>query len=82
MVLSDLAVHREQTGAAAECFDPHVPESIARSLERLWNEHPAQPTLAEQQAAAANAEVRIREFAAQFVSACDQAREYLRSDAA
>jgi hypothetical protein len=76
MVLSNLAVHREQTGGSATFFDPHDPDSIAGSLERLWHEHAAPPAPAQQQAAAADAELRIREFAVQFVRACEQARSH------
>jgi glycosyltransferase involved in cell wall biosynthesis len=73
MMLSNLAVHREQTGAGAEFFDPNDPLAIAASLEKVWSEHRAPPTLTEQRAAAAGAELRIREFAVQFTRACDQA---------
>jgi hypothetical protein len=66
-------VHREQTGAGAEFFDPNDPLAIAASLEKVWSEHRAPPTLTEQRAAAAGAELRIREFAVQFTRACDQA---------
>jgi hypothetical protein len=73
MVLSNLAVHREQVGAGAEFFDPNDPLAIAASLERAWSEYREPPTLAEQQAAAACAKRRIRDFAVQFAFACDQA---------
>jgi glycosyltransferase involved in cell wall biosynthesis len=73
MVLSNLAVHREQTGAAAEFFDPNDPVAIAESLEKVWSEYHAPPSLTEQRAAAASAELRIRDFAEQFTHACNQA---------
>jgi glycosyltransferase involved in cell wall biosynthesis len=73
MVLSNLAVHREQVGAAAEFFDPQDPGAIAASLEKVWLEDRQPPTLAEQQAAATSAQLRIRDFAEQFARACDQA---------
>lgn len=73
MLLSDLAVHREQVGAGAVFFDPNDPLAIAASLERVWSEHREPPTLAEQQAAAASGQLRIRDFAVQFTLACDQA---------
>ena len=63
MVLSNLGVHREQTGAAADFFDPYDPMSIAESLERVWTERGEPATVAEQHAAAAGAELRIRDFA-------------------
>jgi glycosyltransferase involved in cell wall biosynthesis len=73
MVLSNLAVHREQTGEAAEFFDPTDPMAIAASLEKVWSECRGPPTLIEQRAAAANAELRIRDFAVHFTRACDRA---------
>ena len=74
MVLSDLAVHREQVGADADFFDPLDPAAIAACLERVWLEARERPTLSEQQAAAARAQQRVREFAGQFGYACEQAR--------
>jgi glycosyltransferase involved in cell wall biosynthesis len=73
MVLSNLAVHREQTGEGAVFFDPNDPAAIAASLEKAWSEFQQPPTLAEQRTAAANAELRIRDFAVHFTRACNQA---------
>jgi glycosyltransferase involved in cell wall biosynthesis len=73
MVLSNLAVHCEQTGGAAEFFDPADPAAIAASLEKAWSEFREPPTLTEQRAAAANAELRIRDFAVHFTRACNRA---------
>lgn len=75
MVLSNLGVHREQMGSAAEFFDPDDPASIAASLEKVWTEYREPPTLAEQRAAAASAEQRIRDFAVEFTRACNLALE-------
>lgn len=74
MVLSDLAVHREQVGASADFFDPFNPAAIAACLERVWLDAHERPTVGEQQAAAQRAQLRVREFAEQFASACEQAR--------
>jgi glycosyltransferase involved in cell wall biosynthesis len=79
MVLSNLAVHREQTGAAAEFFDPYDPMSIAESLERVWSECREPATVEAQRAAAAGAELRIRDFAVEFTRACSMARDRVRS---
>ena len=73
LVLSDLAVHREQAGAAADYFDPKDPASIAARLMKVWKDSREPPTLAEQQAAAADARRRIRDFAVQFTQACEKA---------
>ena len=75
MVLSNLAVHREQAETAAEFFDPNDPSSIAESLCSIWTENREPPTLADQRTAAASAERRIRDFAVRFTRACDLARE-------
>ncbi len=82
MVLSNLAVHREQVGPAAEFFDPNDPSSIAASLQKVWSAHQEPPTLSEQQAAADGAELRIRDFAMQLVRACDQAFKRMGPDPA
>ena len=73
LVLSNLAVHQEQTGKCAEFFDPGDPPSIAASLEKVWSQCRKPPTLSDQRAAAASAQLRIREFAVQFTRACNQA---------
>jgi hypothetical protein len=78
MVLSDLAVHREQVGESADFFDPHDPLSIAACLESVWRRQLPAPTLEEQQAAAAQSAVRIRAFAQHFALACDQSLEPAR----
>ena len=75
MLLSDLAVHREQVDGRGEFFDPHDPLAIAACLERVWLESREPPTLDEQVAAAVDARSRMREFAAQFARACDRAIE-------
>lgn len=82
MVLSNLAVHREQTGEDAEFFDPYDPAAIAASLETAWSRYGEPPTLIEQRTAAANAELRIRDFAVHFTRACDQALARFGSRAA
>ena len=75
MVLSDLAVHREQVGAGADFFSPHDPLAIAACMEKVWLEYRQPPTLDAQRAAAAAAGLRIREFAEHFTRACDRALE-------
>ena len=81
LVLADLAVHREQVGTAADFFDPADPAALAACLERLWLDERARPTVSEQQAIAEQALRRVREFAAQFTRACEQARARSRSSA-
>jgi hypothetical protein len=74
-------VHREQVGTAADFFDPADPAALAACLERLWLDERARPTVSEQQAIAEQALRRVREFAAQFTRACEQARARSRSSA-
>jgi glycosyltransferase involved in cell wall biosynthesis len=81
MVLSDLAVHREQAGEIADFFDPDDPVAIANTLEKVWSEHREPPSLMEQRSAAASAELRIRDFAVQFTQACNQALDRFGSRA-
>ncbi len=75
MVLSNLAVHREQAGSA-EYFDPNDPSAIAASLREMWSDCREPPTVADQQAAASDARQRIRDFAVQLTQACDQAQRH------
>jgi glycosyltransferase involved in cell wall biosynthesis len=72
MVLSDLAVHREQIGSGADFFDPHSSEAIAACLDRVWHDSREPLGQPEQQAAAASARQRVREFAHEFTRACER----------
>jgi glycosyltransferase involved in cell wall biosynthesis len=74
MVLSNLPVHREQVGAAADFFDPHDSAAIADCLLRVWIRTQQPPSVAAQQAAAAAAQQRVRAFAEQLTGACELAR--------
>ncbi len=64
MILSNLAVHREQAGERAIYFDPHDPADLADRIERF---EPVPE--AEREAAAAAAAVRSRSDAANFARA-------------
>lgn len=44
---SDIPAFREYGGAAAHFFDPHDPDSIARSLERAWEDEVYRAQLAQ-----------------------------------
>ena len=67
MVLSDLAVHREQMGDGAEYFDPHDARSLADALDAFV---PVEASQREARVAAARASAfeRTRAFAAGFVA--------------
>jgi len=70
LVVSDLPVHREQLGSAADFFNPHDPQAIAATLRTAWSRLSEPPTLTEQAAAAADGQLRIRLFAQDFTRAC------------
>ncbi len=79
MVLSDLAVHREQVGEGADFFARDDASALAQCLLRVWHRASAPAGLSVQRAAAAAAERRIGEFAGQFTAACEQARTHVRT---
>jgi glycosyltransferase involved in cell wall biosynthesis len=51
MLLSGIALHREQAGALARYFDPHSVEDLAACLAAAWAELPEPASRAEAQAA-------------------------------
>ncbi len=72
LVLSGLAVHREQTDGAARYFDPHSPDDAASALVDAWSAPPGDP--AQRLAgAAASAARRVREFAGRLADAFELA---------
>lgn len=72
MLLSDLAVHREQAGNSAVYFNPRNAESLATVLEQFV----ATPEAERQRlsiAAGQDAAERRKRFAAEFVALCEEA---------
>lgn len=68
LLLSDLAVHREQTQAGeAQYFDPHSPAAIADALQSAWSQPAEQRAVAESAAVQRYRESRLR-FAADFAT--------------
>lgn len=67
-VLSDLAVHREQHPPGARFFDPCSPEALAEVLAAAWDELPAGPDFAAEEAARAAATQRLAEVGRQFLA--------------
>lgn len=67
LVLSDLGVHREQAGTGASYFDRHSAASLADALDAV---RPLPDAQREQRLAAARveADVRVRQFAADFAA--------------
>ncbi len=72
MLLSDLAVHREQADGAATFFDPRSPRSLADALATFPRFDAAQRAES-RQTAAARADARIAQFAADFVHVVERA---------
>ena len=68
LVLSSLAVHREQAGTQGLFFDPSSPEAIAGELWRAWCSYTPGPTLAAERVAGQAATERWMECAAEFAS--------------
>lgn len=66
MILSDLAVHHEQAGAAASYFDPHSADSLAQALVE-FRPLPAEQRHSLREAARADAARRVARYAADFV---------------
>jgi glycosyltransferase involved in cell wall biosynthesis len=68
VVLSSIAVHREQAGDRGRYFDPHSPSATASCLVAAWRapQSPAASRLAE---ASASSHTRAHEFAQQLCSA-------------
>jgi len=69
LVLSDLAVHREQAGTDALYFDPSSPSSAAEAMERAWNRSDLLPAEARRAAAAEASRRSVEEFAHSFALA-------------
>ena len=66
MLLSDLAVHREQAGEQASYFDRHSAQSLADALAD-FTPLDAAARLARRDAARVQAQVRVSRFARDFI---------------
>jgi glycosyltransferase involved in cell wall biosynthesis len=77
LILSDLAVHREQAGERALYFDPQRPEELAADL-CSYKPAGTQARVADARAAAANSDATMSAFAAAFADLVQQAVEHRR----
>lgn len=70
ILLSDLAVHREQAPPREQCryFDPREPAAIAQALEGAWNEWLPGPRPERELQARATIAVRRRAYGEHFVT--------------
>ena len=66
-LLSDLAVHREQSPPRAEFFPPREPEALAELIAQAWEHWPAGPDCESEAVARARAEVRLAEVGHRFL---------------
>lgn len=66
LILSDLSIHREQTGGAASFFNPEDPTDIARVLEGEWEKLIPGPRLDCETRACVLHDERRREFSKAF----------------
>ena len=66
LIISDLPIHREQTGGGASFFNPEDPTDIARVLEGAWEKLMPGPRLACETRACVLHDERRREFAKAF----------------
>jgi len=67
MILSDLAVHREQNPPGSIFFDPNSPEELATAMLHMWEDAMSGPDLALESEARANMKSRLKNFGARFV---------------
>ena len=73
VLLSDLAVHREQAPPAATYFNPHDPGDLADRLEQIWRECGAGPDTNLEARARRELPLRSQQFAQTFVSVVHEA---------
>lgn len=73
LVLSDLAVHREQRPAVATFFEPRDPASLAGALGSVWQEQQPGPRPIAERRAAEELVSRRRALAAGFVALVEEA---------
>ena len=73
VLLSDLAVHREQAPRAAIYFNPQDPGDLADKLEQIWRESDSGPDATLEAFARCELPVRTQQFAQTFVSVVHEA---------
>jgi glycosyltransferase involved in cell wall biosynthesis len=78
LVLSNINVHREQTGNSARLFDPLSPVSAESALRDAWHAQPLEP-VARLRSSAELANERVREFAARLAEAFESAAALSRT---
>jgi glycosyltransferase involved in cell wall biosynthesis len=70
LLLSNLPIHREQTGGAAIYFDPSSPAGIARALDECWGRFSTGPRADAESKASQINRIQRKIFARDFVEIC------------
>jgi glycosyltransferase involved in cell wall biosynthesis len=78
LVLSGINVHREQAGTRALYFDPESPASAAEAMLQAWRREDLPPPEERRRLAAAESDLRVREFATAFARAARTALDRSR----
>jgi glycosyltransferase involved in cell wall biosynthesis len=78
VLLSDLAVHREQAPPAAVYFDPHNAEDLANKVEELWKNVSPGPDIELERKAREDYPIRMKNYADAFVSIAYEAVDIAR----
>jgi glycosyltransferase involved in cell wall biosynthesis len=75
LLLSDIAVHREQNPPESVFFDPKNSEELAAKMLKLFTDTSAGPDAALEIAARQNLPIRTNEYAENFLKAVEIARK-------
>lgn len=78
LLLSDLAVHREQDPPASVFFDPRDPEDLAEKLRSAWQDVPPGPDPELETRARQNLPIRMRQFGEVFLGIVREAAGLIR----
>ncbi len=78
LVLSDIAVHREQAGDAALYFDPASPASAAEAIRQAWERSDLPAPAERRRLAAEKTAARVREYGLAFANAARTALDARR----
>ena len=73
-LLSDIAVHREQSPPGARFFDPHAPELLADLIAEAWADWPVGPDRDAESSAHSAAIARLAEVGSRFLALANACR--------
>ncbi len=78
ILLSNLAVHKEQAPSGATYFDPHNAEDLASKLEQIWAQAPPGPDLQLEERARSKLPMRMKRYGKRFVEIAREAAAVAR----